>query len=136
MIFQRLLKYCTRQNGNDAGFTIIEVLVAMIIFVVGILAVGKMLIVSIHGNHIAGKYTEGSNLGISEIEKIIATAYDDATLAGGTNGTLIQGIYTANWTVNDSVPLPNVKNINMVVTWNIKGQAKSFTTNYYKAVTY
>ena len=47
MIFQRLLKYYTRQNGNDAGFTIIEVLAAMIIFAVGILGVGKMLIVSI-----------------------------------------------------------------------------------------
>lgn len=136
MIFQRLLKFFPRQNVKDAGFTIIEVLVAMIILVVGILGVGKMIIVSINGNHIAGKYTEGSNLGISEIEKIIATAYDDATLADGTNGTITQGTYTANWTINDSVPLPNVKNINMVVTWNIKGQAKSFTTNYYKAVTY
>ncbi len=134
MIFPKLVKHSTKLTRNDTGFTIIEVLIAMIIFAVGILAIAKMQIVSINGNNIAGKYTEGSTLGVSEIENIIATAYDDVTLADGTNGTVTQGIYTINWTITDSVPIPNVKNINMAVTWNLKGQAKSFTTNYYKAV--
>ncbi len=136
MICQGRLKDCSRQHCNDAGFTIIEVLIAMIIFAVGILGIGKMLVVSINGNDVAGKYTEGSVFGTSEIENIMVTAYDDATLADGTNGTVTQGIYTINWTITDSNPIPNVKNINMIVTWNVKGQAKSFTTNYYKAVTF
>jgi len=134
MISPRLIKQSTKQIRNDNGFTIIEVLIAMIIFAVGILAIGKMQLVSINGNNIAGKYTEGSTLGVSEIENIIATAYDDASLVDGTNGTVTQGLYTVNWTITDSVPIANVKKINMVVTWNLKGQSKSFATNYYKAV--
>lgn len=136
MTLQRLITYCTPQHGNDAGFTLIEVLIAMVIFAVGILGVGKMVLVSINGNQIAGKYTEGSSLATSQVENIIATAYDGATLANGTTGTVTQGIYTVNWTITDSVPIPNVKNISMTVTWGLKGQAKSFTTNYYKAVTF
>ncbi len=135
MNFQQLSKYATRQNCNNAGYTLIEVLIAMAIFSIGILGIAKMQIVSINGNNIAGKYTEGSVAGTSEIEKIINTAYDDASIANGTDGTVTTGIYTVTWTITDSVPISNVKRINMVVTWTIKGQAKSFTTTYYKAIT-
>ncbi len=131
MIFQRLFKYCKRQNCNDTGYTIVEVLIAIMIFSVGILGIAKMQVVSINANSIAGKYTEGSSFGTSEIEKIMAIAYDDEA-----DGTVTQGIYTVNWTVTDSIPTSNVKRINMNVTWNIKGETKTFTTNYYKAITY
>lgn len=136
MVFKRLIKQNTKQNSYDAGFTIIEVLIAIVILAVGILALSTMQITSINTNNIAEKYTEGSTWGASEIENIMATAYDDASLNNGTTGNIVQGIYTVNWTITDSVPIDNVKNINMVVTWNIKGEAKSFTTNYYKAVTF
>ncbi|MDM8539356.1 prepilin-type N-terminal cleavage/methylation domain-containing protein [Desulfobacterales bacterium HSG17] len=136
MIFKRLIKQSTKQNSYDAGFTIIEVLIAIVILAVGILGLSKMQITSINANNVAGKYTDGSTRGVSEIENIMATAYDDASLVNGTTGNIVQGIYTVNWTITDSVPIPNVKNVNMIVTWNIKGQAKSFTTNYYKAVTF
>jgi len=136
MLFKHLIKHCSIQKINDKGFTIIEVLIAMVIFAVGILGLTKMQITSINTNADAGRYTEGSTWGVSKIEDIIATAYDDATLNNGTTGTLTHGIYSVAWTITDSVPIPNVKNINIVVTWDVKGKTKSFTANYYKAIVF
>lgn len=136
MIRQLLFRDCKRQHRKDEGFTLLEILISLAIFSIGIIAVAGMQATSIDGNNLAGKYTQGANLGISEIEKIIATAYDDATLNNGTAGTVTQGIYTVNWTVTDAVPISSVKNINMIVTWNIGDEQKTFTANYYKAVTY
>ncbi len=136
MIIKLFFEYSPKKQSNETGFTILEVLMSLVFFAVGIIAIAGMQATSIEGNNIAGKYTQGANLGISEIEKIIATAYDDATLNDNATGTVTQGIYTVNWTVSESVPIESVKNINMVVTWNVGDDQKTFTANYYKAVTY
>lgn len=131
MFFKKMIKHGRKKSSNENGFTIIEVLIAMAIFAIGILGVAKMQITSVNGNTNARKYTEGSTWGTSQIENIISTAYNDATITAGPYGPVTQGIYTINWTVTDSDPVPNVKKIKIIVTWNTN---KSFTADYYKAI--
>ncbi len=133
MFFKHKMKHDGKQGLNDQGFTIIEVLMALAIFAIGILAVAKMQLTSVNGNTSARKYTEASTWGVSEIENIMSTAYDDAALDDGTTGTVVQGIYTVNWTVTEAVPIPNVKQINIVVTWD---NNKTFSATYYKAIAF
>ncbi|MCP4413687.1 MAG: prepilin-type N-terminal cleavage/methylation domain-containing protein [Gammaproteobacteria bacterium] len=130
MSFKHLIQHNQKKNRKEYGFTIIEVLIAMFIFSIGVLGVTKMQITAIQTNNIAGNYTQGSSWGISQIESLLAMAYDDANLDHNTTGTMTQGIYTMNWTVTENVPTPNVKQINIVVTWN----NQSFTANYYKSI--
>jgi len=89
-----------------------------------------MQITSINSNASARKYTEGSTFGVSQIENIMSTAYNDASLTAGSYGPVTQGIYTINWTVTDSDPVINVKKINVRVTWVTRGSNKSFTADY------
>jgi prepilin-type N-terminal cleavage/methylation domain-containing protein len=131
MFFKHKMKHDGKQGRSDQGFTIIEVLMALAIFAIGILAVAKMQLTSVNGNTSARKYTEASTWGVSEIENIMSTAYDDAALDDGTTGTVVQGIYTVNWTVTEAVPIPNVKQIDIVVTWD---NNKTFSASYYKAI--
>ncbi len=133
MLFKQLIRHGVKKKKNENGFTLIEVLMALAIFSIGILAIAKLQITSVADNTSSRKYTEASTWGTSRIESVMSTAYDAASLVNGATGTIVQGIYTINWTVTDSVPIPNVKQFNVVVTW---GNNKSFTANYYKAITF
>lgn len=132
MIFKQLIRHCRKQGKAEHGFTLIEVMIALAIFSIGFLGLTKMQITSIQGNDIAGNYTEGSAWGVSQIEDLMTMAYDNAALNDGTTGTATQGIYTMNWSVTEDAPVPNVKTINIIVTW----RKQSFTATYYKAVSY
>ena len=131
MFFRKEITHSGKQICHDHGFTIIEVLIAMAILSIGILGVAKLQLTSVNDNTRTRKYTEASTWGVSQIESIMTTAYDAPALAAGTPGTITQGIYTVTWTITDSDPVPNVKKINMRVTWD---NNKSFTADYYKAI--
>lgn len=68
---------------DNRGFTLTEVMIALAVFTIGILAVNAMQTASIKGNSKARKITEAGNLATDRIENIIsldynATALDDA----------------------------------------------------------
>lgn len=125
-----------RQGNGEKGFTLLEILIAIVILSIGILALTRMQVTSIGTNDIAGQITEGTAHTGSEIETVINRAYNDATLDDGNVSTTVYGQYSVTMTVTDSVPIPLVKRINMVVSWNDRGTVRTFTTNYFKAVSY
>lgn len=132
MMFNQFFQHSNRMGGDKKGFTLVEVMIALFIFSIGILGLTKMQITGIQTNDIAGKYTEGSSWGVAQIETLMATAYDNAALDDNATGTDTDGIYTMNWTVTENDPVSNVKRINIIVTW----KDRSFTADYYKAVSY
>ena len=67
-------------NGNQKGFSLIEILIAIAIFAFGILAVAAMQIKAIQGNSFAGGMTEATNIAQNKLEELIALPYDDAQL--------------------------------------------------------
>lgn len=82
------------RQGNACGFTLMEVMIAMAIFAIGILGVATMQISSTNGNTSARKHSEASEIAQSQIEWLMAIPY--ANVAAGndvTNG------YPAQWTV-------------------------------------
>jgi len=60
----------------QSGFTLLEVLIALVIFSLGILGVSAMQLTSIKGNGKANRVTEASNLAADRIEQILTMSYD------------------------------------------------------------
>lgn len=60
----------------QSGFTLIEVLIALVIFSVGILGVNAMQLTSIKGNSKANRVTEASNLAADRIEQVLSMPYN------------------------------------------------------------
>ena len=60
---------------DEKGSTLIEVLIAVMVFAVGILAVGQMQITAINGNSLAGNLTEAVTIGQSKIETLLNLPY-------------------------------------------------------------
>ncbi len=65
------------QNGNDKGFTLLEVLIAMVVLAIGILAVARMQTNAIRGNVSANDLTEAATHAQNRIESFVVLPYDD-----------------------------------------------------------
>ena len=62
------------------GFTLIEVLIALTIFSIGVLAVAAMQMTTIRGIASARRITEATSLAENQIENLIQLPYDHADL--------------------------------------------------------
>jgi type IV pilus assembly protein PilV len=114
---------------KEDGYTLIEVLIALTIFAVGMLAVAGMQTSAIRMNSAAGKLTSLSTWGMDKIEELSALPYSHPLL--GSSGKLhheVSGDYTVCWTVIDNNPVTNTKKI--IVT--VIGQGKKINISILK----
>jgi len=72
-----------RISTDEQGFTLIEILIAITVFAIGILAVGKMQITAIQGNSRANHLTEAATIAQSKMEELISLNYNDPLLDDG-----------------------------------------------------
>ncbi|MCF6265374.1 MAG: prepilin-type N-terminal cleavage/methylation domain-containing protein [Desulfuromusa sp.] len=113
------MKYLTQ----DKGFSLIEVLIAVTIFAVGLLAVASMQFTSVKGNFSARNVTEAITLGQAKAEELYTLAYDHGDLSAGVH-TQALGYYNYQWTVVDNDVLNNTKTITLDVQYTRDGQTK------------
>ncbi len=155
----RKLKVC----NNNQGFTLIEVMIAMVIFVVGMLSVAALQTSATKGNISANRSTRAFTWCSDRMEVLMSLPYTHADLnavehseAAGTFTQASDGIdnnydgqideagesgVVITWTVvdNDGVtgapPLPEfTKSITVTVTWQTPlGAQKSLTLNTVRA---
>lgn len=69
------------QRCREAGFSLLEVVIAMAIFSIGMLAMAGLQTTSIRGNLTAGATTVATALGQSEIERLLALPFAAPELA-------------------------------------------------------
>jgi type IV pilus assembly protein PilV len=111
------------------GFTLIEVLIALTIFAVGLLAVAAMQNSAVKMNSTADKLTNLSIRGMDKIEELFALPYADPSLDSAENPHQeMSGNYTVSWTVIDDNPMTNTKNITVTVA----GRGKSIDICFLK----
>ena len=127
------MKTIFKNKRSEKGFTLLEVMIAIVILTFGILVVASMQTSSIDGNSVANKLTEGTSWAGNKMEELLTIPDTDAQLSSGTHGpeTAMSGdiSYDVNWEVIDSVdpsnPLADAKLIIVTVTWQDKGNPKS-----------
>jgi prepilin-type N-terminal cleavage/methylation domain-containing protein len=116
------------------GFTLIEVLIAIAVFSVGILAVASMQLVNTQNNTTANIMTQATMLARAQMEQLANS--DIAASADLTPGTHADpnnpidengaagGIYTRTWTVAAGSG-PSSREIEVRVNWNRRGQNRT-----------
>ena len=127
-----------KSNYKERGFTLIEVLIAVAIFSIGILGVGTMQLRSTGGNTNARIGTEASVWAQDRVETLMLLPYTHGDLGVGGHGPLDEGGYQIDWTVYVApgatpagyplwgvTPTANTKIIHVTVT----GPKGTFQTN-------
>ena len=97
------------------GFTLLEMLIAMIILCVALLGLGQMMLLSIRGTSFGNKVTEATTFAQDKMEELRTVDWNN--LEDG-NDTIFgsQGIqYRRRWTV---APAGTMKTINLAINWN------------------
>ncbi len=121
-------------NCDENGFTLVEILIAMTIFAIGILAVGAMQIAAIKENSFSNGLTEASTIAQDQVEQLIMEDFSNPDLVD-VNGDGNAGIDNPNRSTvitSGNVLLPvggagqadhgqvvNVQGLNYLVYWNI-----------------
>ncbi len=111
---------------NQQGFTLTEVLIALSIFTVGVLAVATMQTSSIRHNTAARLASEGVFLAERQMETFMAATY--AAVPAGP-GFQVSGTHTIRWNVVDQ---DTHKTIAITVTWADANGNRSYALNSIK----
>jgi prepilin-type N-terminal cleavage/methylation domain-containing protein len=74
---------------NDRGFTLLEVMIALIVAAIGFLGIAGMITTSIRGNDFSARLTEATNLAQDKIEEMKNVDYRD--LYGACDGAAYWG---------------------------------------------
>jgi type IV pilus assembly protein PilV len=117
----------TRELQKDEGFSLIEVLIAISIFAVGLLAVAAMQTSAIRVNSTAGQITDRTTLAQDKLEELMGLSYSDPWLQDlgdppsgmDSVGNVHQETpdnYIISWTVNNNTPVSGTKLITVTVT--------------------
>lgn len=137
------------QMQAQAGFTLIEVTIAIIILGIGLLALATMQATSLKGNVTANQVSVSSNWAANRIERIMTLAYDHRELQDRNNSGALgldamdetadgqevspDGYYTIYWNVAEDSPMPNLKTVRVIVHRKERGQDKRVVMDYIKA---
>lgn len=97
---------------NERGFTLLEIIMAISILCIGILAVASMQAASLRGDNFAQSRTEGATWAQDKMEQLMAVSYDSLD---GING---ESTTQHNYTINVAVaagPVGDTKRITVTV---------------------
>ena len=90
------------KENNNQGFSLIEVLIAMAIFSIGIMAIAALQITGINSNSSARKITDVTYYAENQMETLMSLPWADADLIAGTHTEATADGYTIEWIVTNS----------------------------------
>lgn len=133
-----------RAEGNliedRCGFTLVELLIALLALTVGLLAAGALQLFSIRGNFLSANASAALTFATERMEDLLTRSPDDPLLADlqpsnnhdlssltdfdfeerlNEKGQVVSGgFYRRVWNVADNSPTPPLKTITVIVTWD------------------
>ena len=113
---QKILRQTSwrRRLNSRAGFTLIEVLVAISIFAFGMMGLAAGAITITRANKTAQFHTMGTSLAQEKLEQLKATSVASVTSGNDTLPPYLGVTFTRTWNV---VPQTGLKQITVTIQW-------------------
>ena len=137
---------------DQKGFTMIEIMIALVVLAVGILSVASLQVSAIKGNNLSDNITSALTLAEDKMEELLGLNYDNPDLQDlvplnnndlgiiepgfidkeefNTNesGRAGPGRFRMIWNIADNIPVENNKTIKVIVTWDNNSHRVSLTS--------
>ena len=123
-------------NKREGGFTLVEVVMATLLLVVGVTMTASIISGIVQRNFYSMRNTQAVILAQNKIEELLNDGYSSNNLTGGdyenelnpVNSTAdSSGIFYQYWSIRDLYPIPRSKLITSRVTW-VPAGAENDTT--------
>ncbi len=131
---KKLSKY-ESLTGDRYGFTLVEVMLAMGVFAIGILSIASMQIGATNANSTAYRLTERTSLAEARLESLLSLPYAHPDLTQGNHADPAPPPgYAVTWNVVDNAPVANAKTVSVSSAYQARGGVvKTATLTYVKS---
>jgi type IV pilus assembly protein PilV len=110
---------------SEEGFTLIEIMIALVVLSIGLIALAGLQMSAMRGNTLSKRMTTAVSIANARIEQIKNMPYANIQSESSTQITESNMTFTRQVTVSNDIPVANTKTVNVTVTW--KNGAKSHT---------
>lgn len=103
---------------SAGGFTLIEIIMALAVFGLGVLALAAIIPMGIKRNNLSSQDSRSSELAAACAERLLNTSFQEPDLTAGTHDDASNpyfNIYNLRWTVEDNQPINSCKRITIKV---------------------
>ena len=109
-------------HESEAGFTLLEMLVAVVILAVGLLGMAALQGTALRGNNLGSTSTEAGSLAMQRLEEFKNVTYDAVGPEGTSAAEEVVGAsgirYTRQVTIAFNSPVTNTKRVTVSVSWS------------------
>jgi type IV pilus assembly protein PilV len=105
---------------NDRGFSMIEIMVALVLFAVGIVALMQIQPQATRVTGRSQQISKATAFAQEEIERLSALEITHADLTAGAHDdpdNPLEGVFVRQWTVTDNKPMAGMKKVDVEVTF-------------------
>lgn len=129
-----------RRGRDEGGYSLIELVVSILVFALGMMGVMKMQQQAVMGGGFSMQMGNALTIADTQAEYLRGVAITDSNMdLGDHDGAAIsplQGVtYTLSWTVNTTAlgGSVNARDVDIVVSWTEKGLSHQVTMNMFRS---
>lgn len=107
-------------RGSNRGFTLVEMMIALVLFGVGMMALAQVLPRGLSVRDKARRMSVASSMAQEEVERLRNLPFNHADLAGGIHldpNNPVDNAYRRQWTVQDDTPVEDMKRVSVTVSF-------------------
>jgi len=112
------IKHKLKAKSSIAGFSFIDVMLALVVLTIGVLALADLQIIASRGNTSSKNTTAAISVAEKKLEAIRNVVYANIAAEAPTQVTESGQTFTRQVTVATNSPMTNAKTVTVTVTWS------------------